>query len=321
MASFTIEPDGPFSLEAAAGFGFGPNTGRPKPAGGEMRLAFVTDDLRHHAGVHLTQDPNGTVRGTAETEAEIGAVRTQVARILSLDRPGPDWVAVGARDPVIGQLQRDHPGLRPVLFHSPYEAAAWSILSARRHHAQAAAVRTRLAATFGRTFTISGDRVEAFPLPERLRSVENFASIEARRMERLHGVAEAALRGDLEPGKLLTMEPNQALEHIKQLPGIGDTYATLILLRATGATDLLTLNEPRLPSYAAHFYNLGHPAASSAELEAISEHWRPFRTWAAVLVRVAGDRLGLPVQAAVTSRPRPRSLDRSRTGGQAGGKE
>src|ERR1700694_2526413 len=55
MATFTITPDAPFSLAAAAAFGFGPNTGRPKPEAGEMRLGFVTDDLHRHAAAHLTQ--------------------------------------------------------------------------------------------------------------------------------------------------------------------------------------------------------------------------------------------------------------------------
>ena len=32
-------------------------------------------------------------------------------------------------------------------------------------------------------------------------------------------------------------------------------------------------------------------------LERIAKGWRPFRTWTAVLVRVAGDRLGLPIAA------------------------
>ena len=41
----TIAPCGPFSLAAAASFGFGPNLGRPLPVGGRMRLAFVTDPL------------------------------------------------------------------------------------------------------------------------------------------------------------------------------------------------------------------------------------------------------------------------------------
>jgi DNA-3-methyladenine glycosylase II len=79
-------------------------------------------------------------------------------------------------------------------------------------------------------------------------------------------------------------------------------YATLILLRATGATDVLTLTEPHLPGYVAHFYDLGHPAATAQELQAIADRWRPFRTWAAVLVRVAGERQGLPT---VTRTRRP----------------
>jgi hypothetical protein len=30
--------------------GFGPRTGRPEPVAPETNLAFVTDDMRHHAG-------------------------------------------------------------------------------------------------------------------------------------------------------------------------------------------------------------------------------------------------------------------------------
>jgi DNA-3-methyladenine glycosylase II len=70
-------------------------------------------------------------------------------------------------------------------------------------------------------------------------------------------------------------------------------YAMLILLRATGVTDVLTFDEPRLSGYVAHFYGTGADPASREELERIAESWRPFRTWAAVLIRVAGDRAGL----------------------------
>ena len=93
------------------------------------------------------------------------------------------------------------------------------------------------------------------------------------------------------------MEPAAALAHLQRLPGIGPTYAMLILLRATGVTDVLTFGEPRLAGYVAHFYGTGPGPASPAELERIAKGWRPFRTWTAVLVRVAGDRLGLPIAA------------------------
>jgi DNA-3-methyladenine glycosylase II len=296
-ATFTIQPDGPFSLAAAAAFGFGPNTGRPRPDANEMRLAFVTDDMHHHAGIRLAQVPGGAIAATVDTEADPEAALRQVRRILSLDHDSAPWAEVGARDPVIAALQREHEGLRPVLFHSPYEAAAWSIISARRHRAQAAVIRTRISAELGRTFTIGGEQVHAFPLPERLLAAGEIRSVAPNRVRWLHAVARAALDGALDPGLLASMEPAAALAHLRELPGIGPSYATLILLRATGVTDVLTFGEPRLPGYVAHFYGTGREPASPAELERIAEGWRPFRTWTAVLIRVAGDRLGLPAAA------------------------
>jgi DNA-3-methyladenine glycosylase II len=294
---FTIHPDEPFSLAAAAGFGFGPSTGRPRPASSEMRLAFVTDDMIHHAGVHLTEDASGAVTVTVDTDGDPEAVLHQVRRILSLDHPGAPWAEVGARDPVIGRLQREHEGLRPLLFHSPYEAAAWSIISARRHRGQAAIIRDRISAELGRTFTIAGVEVHAFPLPQRLLETEVVRSVAPVRVGWLHSVARAALDGALDPVALAAMEPAQALEHLQRLPGIGPTYATLILLRATGVADAMTFTEPHLPGYVAHFYGTGAGPVSPAELDRISQAWRPYRTWASVLIRVAGDRIGLPAAA------------------------
>jgi DNA-3-methyladenine glycosylase II len=294
---FTVSPDAPFSLETAAAFSFGPDTRRPHPAGDEMRLAFVTDDMYHHAGVRLTQAPDGTVTGRVETDGDAEAAWRQALRVLSLDRPAREWPEVGARDPVIGRLQREHEGLRPVLFHSPYEAAAWSIISARRYRGQAAVIWDRLSAEFGRTFTIAGGQVRAFPLPHRLLKAESLRSVAPQRVEWLHAVARAALDGALDPAALAAMEPASALERLQQLPGIGPSYATLILVRSTGTADTLTFAEPRLPGYVAHFYGTGPGPASRAELTRVSDGWRPFRTWAAVLLRVAGDRLGLSAAA------------------------
>jgi DNA-3-methyladenine glycosylase II len=293
MSTYIIVPDGPFSLAAAAGFGFGPSTGRPTPAGGEMRLAFVTDDMRHHATVHLVQRADGAIRVVVGSGADHEAVLRQVCRILSLDHSAGPWVAAGERDPVLGALQREHDWLRPVLFHSPYEAAAWSIISARRYRAQAVAVRTRICAELGAMPTVAGQELPAFPLPERLLTAEALPGMAANRVAWLRVVAQAALDGQLAAPRLAAMAPDEALTDLQKLPGIGPTYATLILLRSTGVADALTSTEPRLPGYVAHFYGTGPEPASREEIERIAEGWRPCRTWASVLLRAAGDRLGL----------------------------
>ena len=202
-------------------------------------------------------------------EADPDRVVAQVRRVLSLDQSGSAWAEVGGRDPVIGRLQSELPGLRPVLFHSPYEAAAWSILSQRRHRAQATAVRRRLSAEHGRVFTLPERRPRG--LPDARRSC--FGSSRSPASKRSASTActrslEPRSTGLLDPARLLAMAPDEAMADLQQLPGIGPMYAGLILLRSTGATDILTLGEPRIASYVRHFYGLDHAADSRRDLDA-----------------------------------------------------
>lgn len=290
--TFALVPRGEFSLAAAASFGFGPTTGRPKPDGNLMRLAFPVDGFREHAGVVLRQDADGTVHGEVQGATDLGAVDRQVARILSLDHDGEAWAAVGARDPVIGGLQGEHPGLRPVLFHSPYDAAAWSIISARRPARQAAEVRRRISEELGATFELAGETLAAFPLPERLLAVEPGPGLPPEKAERLRGVAQAAVEGRLDPERLQAMDPEEAMADVQRLRGLGPFYSALVIIRATGLSDVLPAQEPRSLRAAAHFYGLDAPPDWEA-FTALAEPWRPFRTWAVVLLRVAGDRAGV----------------------------
>jgi DNA-3-methyladenine glycosylase II len=290
IAQFEIPISGPFSLRAAAGFGFAAQIGAPA-FDGAMRLAFVTDDLHHQVAVVLRQDEQAAVlHGEVQSEDagfDVDAVRTQVARILSLDHDGVAWIAVGERDPVIGRLQTAHPGVRPVLFHSPYEAAAWSIISARRASAQAAKVRDALARQFGASFgDVAGVPMVAFPLPERLLACDEFPGLQPERIARLHGIAEAALAGRLDPEHLRAQAPEAALADLQTLKGIGPFYAQLVYVRASGVADALSDESHALRSVA-RFYRLDGPPdpATFAEL---AEPWRPYRTWAMVLLRVAG---------------------------------
>lgn len=297
-----IPVDGPFSLAEAAAFGFGPNTGRPSPAGDAvMRLAFVTDDLRHQAGAVVRQEPGGGLAVEIGGTGDVAAVARQVRRVLSVDRPADGWIAAGRRDPVLGRLQAEHAGLRPVLFHSPYEAAAWAILSQRRHRSQATALRRRLSGALGQPFELDGQVEHAFPLPERLLGLETFPGLEPQRIERLRGVAERALAGDLDPQTLASMETDRAMTALRAIPGLGPFYAGLVLLRACGVSDALTLDEPRLRGYLRHYYGLPDEP-DDATVWRIAEPWRPFRTWAAVLIRASGDGDALPWREG--SRPR-----------------
>jgi DNA-3-methyladenine glycosylase II len=251
-----------------------------------MRLAFAVDGFAEHAGVLLRERADGTVEGTVSGASDLDAVRGQVARILSLDHDGEAWLAVGERDPIIGRLQREHPGVRPVLFHSPYEAAAWSIVSARRPARQAAEVRRRLSEQLGATFDVGGVAMSAFPLPQRLLdALEPGPGLPDEKVARLRVVAEAAIAGQLDAARLRAMEPAAAMADLQTLRGIGPFYAALILIRSSGVADVPT-PEARVRESAARAYGLDELPDGDAFLE-LSERWRPFRTWATVLLRVA----------------------------------
>ena len=289
--------DGLFSLAAAAEFGFGPNTGRPDPADGVlMRLAFVTDDLRHQAGAVVRQDPGGDLTAEISGVTDLTAAGRQVRRILSVDRPAGGWVEAGRRDPVLGRLQAGHPGLRPVLFHSPYEAAAWAMLAQRRHRSQATALRRRLAEALGQPFQLAGRTEHAFPLPDRLLGLDSFPGLEPQRAGRLRGVAERALAGDLDAERLAAMDTDEALAGLRTIPGLGPFYAGLVQFRSTGVSDALPLGEPRLLQCLRHYYGLAE-VPDDQTVRRIAEPWRPFRMWASVLIRASGDRDGVPPPA------------------------
>jgi DNA-3-methyladenine glycosylase II len=307
--------DGPFSLAAAVAFEFGPSTPHPYPGDEAMRLTLVTDDLRHQAGAVIRQEPGGDLTAEISGVTDVAGVERQVRRILSVDRPAAGWIAAGRRDPVLGRLQAQHPGLRPVLFRSPYEAAAWAMIAQRRQKNQAAALWRRLSATLGRSFELAGQVRHAFPVPERLLGLETFPGLEPRRIERLHGVAERALAGELDPDQLAAMDTDRAVAALRAVPGLGPFYAGLIYLRATGVSDALTLGEPRIPYYVRHYYGLtGTDVPGTQTLRQIAESWRPFRTWAAVLIRVAGDHDGLPWRPGKAEAGRPGRKSPGRAG-------
>jgi DNA-3-methyladenine glycosylase II len=291
-ATFLIEPRGPFTLASAARFiaGWLPtNESEREPDISVVRLGFLVDDWSGQAGVTLRQDRDGMVRGEIvhSTSSDPARVRAQAARILSLDHDATGYAAVGDRDAVIGKLQRASGWLRPVLFHSPYEAACWAVISSRLRQAVAATVRDRLSGQHGGSVSVEGARLLTFPSPKRLLAASRVEGLSEEKLDRLHAIARAALEGRLDRDRLLALDPGEAIEKLVELPGIGPFWSNLILLRAVGPTDAITLAEPRLREAAAARYGAPRVVSNDDAFLALAERWRPFRTWVGVLLRAS----------------------------------
>ncbi len=283
----TLTFHGAFSLAESINFGFGGR--RAEPGEAVMRMAFVLDGYHQSVGVALTQPGPDTVRlEIADPAADSEVVARQVARVLSLDVDATGWDVLGRRDGLLTRLQAARPGLRPPLFYSAYEAAAWSVLSARQPISAMMAVRDRLAAEYGQSFALAGRRVQAFPQPAALLEIAGpVPGIPDLKLNRMKAIARLALDGGLDTDQLRAMPVSDATDRLRAISGIGPFYSTLIIVRALGHTDVLAEGEPRLLSTLGSLLGLNRPA-SQAELERRAESWRPWRTWGTVAIRAAG---------------------------------
>jgi DNA-3-methyladenine glycosylase II len=171
--SFVFSPEGPFSLAASIRFleGFAPAAHDGESAA-NLEMAFCVDGYWDPVAVRVHEEA-GAVHGTVDggdtlAPAVIAAAVVQVERILSLDIDGRGFPDIARRDPVVARLQSRYPGLRPVCFWSPYEAAAWSVIGQRIRIVQAAAIKARITAEHGEIIDVGGRMVRAFPNPAKL---------------------------------------------------------------------------------------------------------------------------------------------------------
>ena len=139
---------------------------------------------------------------------------------------------------------------------------------------------------------MQGRELTVLPGPEAMLGVAELASLPEFKLRRLHGVARAALDGRLDTAALRALEPSEATARLRELEGIGEFYAELVVVRALGHTDVLSRVDPALLAAAGVMLGTGEPLTATA-LDAHAAAWRPWRTWAAGALRDA------PVPAAV----------------------
>ncbi|MGC5258261.1 DNA-3-methyladenine glycosylase family protein [Gordonia sp. DT218] len=277
MSTHTVRHEvlGPWSLDTSREFweGFAPAALTAEQRPGTLSTVFRVDG--DWSTAHLAVIQRDTVAELSlEGDGDLESAAEQAARFLALDVDAQQWPGIGDRDEVIGRAQHALPGLRPCGFHSAYEAAAWAVLSQRIRVEQAAHLRQRVIADHGDD--------GAFPAPERLAALH--LDLPGRKAEYLHAVADAALDGRLDTARLRSMTPEDAMDSVRSITGIGPFAAELIVLRGANAPDAVPTHERRLAAEVAELYG---PDRSVAE---VSELWRPFRTWASVYLRALAER-------------------------------
>ncbi len=252
-----------------------------------LDLAFALDDSWDPVGVHLSQrGAELRVEILANPEnAEDSEIRRNLERILGLRLNIDCYRQIGERDLVVGQLQRDNPGVRPVSFPTAWEAGVWSILVQRTRRVQALAIKRRLSEAHGHAVVCpNGSIIHAFPGPAAIRALTEIQGLSLQRIEWLHGLADAALQGALDCSELAGLSQKDGSAALRAIPGIGHFSAELILARGAGNPDIFPMHEPILHGMMSRLYGVEDPKRQKE----IAESWRPYRSWISYLLRIGG---------------------------------
>jgi DNA-3-methyladenine glycosylase II len=268
MSRSVVEPVGDFDLAQSVRFlEDWPVTRRP--AGGSvLRFSFCVEHDWRPVGVRVAQSDR--LVEIAATEALEG-IPEQVSRILSLDVDGTAVSDIAQRDPVVARLVRSAPGLRPVCFWTPWEAACWAVLSQRTSMRTASVLKQRISAEYGTPVVMDGVEMATFPAPQVLLDVDALRGVGSVKVDRLRALAAAALDGTLTAEALRSVPADRALEALRRLPGVGPFSAALILIRGAGAPDVFTTSEPRLLTAVRDAYG-------TSDFPAVADGWRPLRS-------------------------------------------
>jgi DNA-3-methyladenine glycosylase II len=220
---------------------------------------------------------------TPEVQA---AATDRIAFYLSLDDDLRPFYAIGEVDPAFAPVVRQLYGYHQVKFLTPFENAAWAILSQRNPMPVAQKQKQALAVRFGGTLTVDGVPYTAFPTPAQLAGVAPATLREVvgneRRAEYLAAAARAFSTVD---ESWLRAAPYAEVEAwLRGIKGIGAWSAEFILLRGLGRLDRVPLTEERLIAAVSHRYGNGQ-ALPPAEVERIAAGYGPWQGYWAHYLR------------------------------------
>jgi DNA-3-methyladenine glycosylase II len=153
----------------------------------------------------------------------------------------------------------------------PYGALMRSIIFQQLQGKAAAAIAGRVGALYG----------GRYPKPEALKATRDpalrKAGLSHQKIRALRSLAEACAEGRIRPRRLFHMEDAAVVEAVTQVHGIGEWTAHMPLMSSLGRTDVLPTGDYGIRKGAMLVYGLD-AMSKPAELEALGERWRPYRS-------------------------------------------
>jgi DNA-3-methyladenine glycosylase II len=224
------------------------------------------------------------VSGPGIDRAVVDRAAALVRRTFMLDADPAPFLGAAQADPVLAEVAARLGGLRPVLIIDPFEAVLWSILGQQINLAFARRLKLALIDMCGSHMEAEGERYGLFPQPAQAMHLDPKLARERQfsrqKVEYIRGVAAAVLGGQLDFELLRNSPPEQALNALIAIRGIGRWTAEYLLIRALGFPDAIPAADVGLRKAIGHAYGMERNATEE-EVRRLAENWHGWRGWAA----------------------------------------
>jgi AraC family transcriptional regulator of adaptative response / DNA-3-methyladenine glycosylase II len=232
------------------------------------------------AVVELTPVEPGAVRLrlTSVSSGDVAGIAQGARRLLDLDADPRAIDEVLRDDPVLAPLVTARPGLRLPGAFDGFELAVRAILGQQISVAAATTLAGRIVRAAGRPLDDPvGPVTHLFPTAGELVEADlSEVGLPARRRTTITALAEAVARGDLDLDA--TASPDDVVERLVQLPGIGPWTSAYIAMRALRDPDAIPFGDLGLRRAVAALTGDDTAAGFRGRAEA----WRPWRGYAAM---------------------------------------
>ena len=219
--------------------------------------------------------PNGGSARTLDIAAE------RVAWLLGLDIEMGGFYEMLANDPVLSDAVGALRGLRHTRTETVWEALVHAVVGQQVSGIVARVIRDGIVTEYGTEVHTDGHVIHAFPRPQTLLAAGQDAlralKLSARKAEYVLGIAEAAIRGDLDHEALAPLSDEEATAVLSGIRGVGRWTAHWTLMRALGRVDALPAGDLALQREVGQCYFEGKRLTEQELEQFAEERWKPYR--------------------------------------------
>ena len=215
------------------------------------------------------------------TQSILAAVQ-RCRETFDLDAPVREIAGVLSRDALLARLLDRNPGVRVPGAWDGFELAVRAVLGQQISVKAATTIAGRIARTYGEPLAINGfpGLSHLFPVPERLaRARFSNTGLTRGRAATLRRLAQSVVDGSLCFD--VSQDPAAFRASLLAIAGIGEWTADYIAMRALKNPDAFPTADLGLLRA---FDRPGRNRIRPVELEKISQRWRPWRAYAALLL-------------------------------------